>query len=553
MSTTLVTSRRQQSATTSTSSRRQPATSSTSRSPTATASTTTTTSSPKATSQSSLESNSAFDQIETPVSSPSTAEPSIQPSSIYTSTAPIPTCSTTSECSGDRICSDGKCVTLDSASLFGGADSNPTSKLTTGSAVGVGIGLVVVMMLLVTIAFWIWRCRGKRPRKWSVEARMPVTLSRTPSNATDQKTLVASMPNSPQNAVFGATNTMTPGLFARVVAPQEIKEVGLRRSVSTNKKALPLLPLPQLPLPPIPKETKVYAINVSINKSMIMDEDMMQAVSPMRGNDTPRSSTPRDRAPRYKFEEYVPPVNNALPPTSISQAPVVNRNSSEYELRQYPKRQLDDDLLSVASSNGGSVPSSPFVETFPTSNSEECQTLSLPDLPPPSPSFSFRSYEWYQDIIEDPSNGDPSMLRSPARTSTQSMIPKPLFLFPKNKAIIMDPSPSLEPPSPASPGMHLHPNSAAMLSPTSPHFRLSPTVYTPPPRQPQQSVQKRITPPLASARVSALSVASQSTRESRSWVPAEGLYLADEGGLTRYLTFRRGDENHRPTSYSPLT
>lgn len=199
------------------------------------------------------------------------------------------------------------------------------------------------------------------------------------------------------------------------------------------------------------------------------------------------------------------------------------------------------------------MPSSPLVETFPASNTEECQTLSLPDLPPPSPSFSFRSYEWYQDIIEDPSNGDPNILRSPARTSTQSMIPKPLSLFPKPRTIIMDTSPSLEPSSPASPGMHLHPNSAAMLSPTSPNFRLSPTVYTPPPRQPQQPAQNRRTP-RTSARVSALSVASQSTRESRSWVPAEGLYLADEGGLTRYLTFRRGgDENHRPTSYSPLT
>jgi hypothetical protein len=441
---------------------------------------------------------------------------------------------------------------MDNAAPFGGSGSNPTSRLTTGSAIGIGIGLVAGMMLLIGMAFCIWRFRGKRPRRPSIEAPMH-SLSRTTSNATDQKTLVASMPNSPQYAAFNSRNSMNPGLFARIVAPQEIKEVGNNRQGSMDKKALPLLPLPQLPLPPIPKETKIYALNVSINKSMIMDEDMMQAVSPMRGNVTPRGGgTPRDRAPRYKFEEYVPLAANAPPPISISRPPAPERKGSEYELNQYPRKRQPSDAvaLSGGGSNGGSEPPSPAVETFPDSDSK-ARRLSLPELPPPSPSFSFRSYDWYQDIIEDP-NG--------ARTPTQDKFPKPLSLAPQDKMKHMDlgllPEPSSPGASSSASGMHLHPSSAALLSPTSPNFRLSPTVYTPPPRQSQQSqqsVQKQRMQPKNPSRASGLSIASHGARESRSWVPVEGLYLADEGGLTRYLTFRRGNEDSRPTSYSPLT
>ncbi|XP_014553658.1 hypothetical protein COCVIDRAFT_18476 [Bipolaris victoriae FI3] len=564
MSTTLVTSRTRQSTTTPTSTRRSIATSSTSSTPrpgpsTSTTTTTpTTSSSPTSTSQSNLASEFATSQLETDDRSPSPTEASLQSSSPYTNTPVIATCSTNSDCAYNKICSNERCVTMDSAAPFGGADSS--SRLTTGSAIGMGTGLVALLMLLTGIAVWILKRRARRPRNQSIEAPIQ-SRSRTTSDATDQKTLVASMPNSPQYPPFNSQSAMNPGLFARVVVPQEIKEVASSRHGSMDRKALPLLPLPQLPLPPVPKETKIYALNVSINKSMIMDEDMMQAVSPMRGNDTPRGcATPRDRAPRYKFEEYVPPAANAPPPIAISRTPASESQSSEYELAQYPKKEQQSEAVPLPDGgpNGGLEPLSPVVETF-TSSDSKARQLSLPDLPPPSPSFSFRSYDWYQDIIEEPSNGNG------ARTPTQAKFPQTLSLFPQSTPRNMDlgvlPEPSSPGASSIASGTHLHPSSAAMLSPTSPNFRLSPTVYTPPPRQssqpqpppqPQQHVQKQKTQTKSSLRTSAVSAVSHKTRESRSWLPAEGLYLADEGGLTRYLTFRRGNEDSRPTSYSPL-
>ncbi|EMD59548.1 hypothetical protein COCSADRAFT_40741 [Bipolaris sorokiniana ND90Pr] len=556
MSTTLVTSRTRQSTTTPTSTR-SIATSSTSSTPrprptSSTTTTPTTSSSPKSTSQSNLASELATSQLETDDRSTSPTEASLQSNSPYTNTPAIATCSMNSDCAYDKICSNERCVTMDSAAPFGGADS--TSRLTTGSAIGMGTGLVALLMLLTGITVWILKRRAQRPRNQSVEAPIQ-SRSRTTSDATDQKTLVASMPNSPQYPAFNSQSAMNPGLFTRVIAPQETKEVASSRHGSMDRKALPLLPLPQLPLPPIPKETKVYALNVSINKSMIMDEDMMQAVSPMRGNDTPRGgATQRDRAPRYKFEEYIPPVANAPPPIAISRAPAPGLQSSEYELGQYPKKEQQSEAvpLSDGGPNGGLEPLSPVVETF-TSSDSKARQLSLPDLPPPSPSFSFRSYDWYQDIIEEPSNGNG------ARTPTQAKFPKMLSLFPQSTTRNMDlgvlPEPSSPGASSIASGTHLHPSSAAMLSPTSPNFRLSPTVYTPPPRQlsqSQQHIQKQKTQTKSSSRISAVSTASHKTRESRSWLPAEGLYLADEGGLTRYLTFRRGNEDNRPTSYSPL-
>ncbi|KAJ6276692.1 hypothetical protein J3E71DRAFT_394800 [Bipolaris maydis] len=556
MDETVINRRTRQSTTTPTSTQRSIATSSTSSTPRPSGSTTpttpTTSSSPTSTSQSSLASELATSQLETDDRSPSPTEASLQSTSLYTNTPAIATCSTNSDCANDRICSNERCITMDSAAPFGGADS--TSRLTTGSAIVMGTGLVALLMLLTGFAVWILKRRAQRPGNQSIEAPMQ-SRSRTTSNATDQKTLVASMPNSPQYPAFNSQSAMSPGLFARMVAPQEIKEVASSRHGSMDKKALPLLPLPQLPLPPIPKETKIYALNVSINKSMIMDEDMMQAVSPMRGNDTPRGgATPRDRAPRYKFEEYVPPVANAPPPIAISRAPAPGSQSSEYELGQYPKKEQESKVvpLSDRGPNGGLEPLSPVVETVASLDGKARQ-LSLPDLPPPSPSFSFRSYDWYQDIIEEPSNGNG------ARTPTQVKFPPTLSLFPQSTSRNMDlgvlPEPSSPGASSIASGTFLHPSSAALLSPTSPNFRLSPTVYTPPPRQssqPQQHVQKQKTETKSSSRTSAASTTSHKTRESRSWLPAEGLYLADEGGLTRYLTFRRGNEDNRPTSYSPL-
>ncbi|EOA91206.1 hypothetical protein ACJQWK_03846 [Exserohilum turcicum] len=558
MSTTFISSRRRQSTITFTSSRRRQATSSTT--PTSTESSLRTASlPPTAEPPSNLASDLRFAQLKTDAANPSTINGPIQPP---------PACSTDSACATDKTCHRVGCVAMENAAPFGGSDSTPTSHLTTASAIAVGVGLVATLVLLAGIAFWVCRRRAQRPRNQSLEAAMQNPLSRSASNATDSKTLVASMPNSPQNVAFTYQHAMGPGFFARALVSDETKDTS-KLQVSTDNvygrsgpKALPLLPLPNLPLPPPPKDTTLYALNVSINKSMIMDEDMMQAVSPLRGNDTPRSSIPRERAPRYIFEEYIPPPIQAPPPISIWQAPTSDAQNLEYELSAYPKKSDSDEtvLLSGRGSVVASEPSSPLVESFPDIDSST-HRLSLGDLPPPSPSFSFRSYDWYQEIIEDPTQGEPttptlSSHRS-ARASRSSAFPKPLYFSPSKNTKAVDSSLYPEPLSPgappAAPGTHLHPNSAAKLSPTSPNFRLSPTVYTPPQRSSLPAEQ----PPLEaklSVRASRLSKRGRTPHDSRSWLPEEGLYLADECGLTRYLTFRRGnEEGGRPTSYSPLT
>lgn len=588
MSTTLITSRRQGEITTSTSSRRTPATSTSSqrasttsttqRKPSATPTSLRVASSSPTALPTNLASDFSFIQLETnPV--PSATNSIDQPSLIDTSVGASETCSTDSNCTKDQTCSSSRCVAMNGAAPLGGSGPEPTSQLTPGSAIGIGVGVVGLVVLMVALGYWFWRIRARRPRPQTIEESSN-DLRRCATNATDQRTLVASLPNSPQNAAFSQQQTMAPELFARALAFNDTKEkAGSKRSDSLDKKsristekALPPRPTPHPlmsnPLPPPPTEPKRYAVNVNINKSMIFDDEMINAVSSLRGNDTPRSSgTPRDRKPQYKFEEYIPPTAKP-PPVIISQpTPTTEKRNSEYELSQFPNRRNSADTVSIADDNsskgGDSEPPSPIVETLSRLESKAPQ-LPLPDLPPPSPSFSFRSYDWYQDIIGDQPNGEPATptlpSRNPARTPTQSTFPKPLSLSPKktkpadlaNLDSSLIPAPLSPAAPPAASGLLLHPSSAALPSPTSPNFRLSPTVYTPPSRQ---SPPIPPTAPLrSSARASTQSTMTRATHDSRSWLPDDGLYLAEEGDeYAEYKTYHRPSEDSRPTSYSPLT
>ncbi|KAF7446895.1 hypothetical protein PtrSN002B_008865 [Pyrenophora tritici-repentis] len=568
MSTTIVTTRRRDETTTSTASRRQPSTFSTLR-----YSTTTPDPSSADTSPTPLPTNFASDfsfvvfetKTPSPSPSPSTIDTNIQSSPMGSSTAALESCSTDNDCAANKICSSAKCTGLNDAAPFGGSGPEPTSQLSTGAAIGVGVGLVAVVALLITFGFWFRRFRGSRERLPSTEASSG-NRHRSTSSATDQKTLVASLPNSPQSRALNLQRSMNtgPDFFAKT----NREKMGHRRPQSTyqvngrnsTEKALPLPPLNGVPLATAPTDSRLYAVNVNINKSMIFDDDMMNAVNALRATETPRHSTPsRAPTPRYRFEEYVPPLK---------------KRNSEYELAQYPRkteiRSVHTVSISDVSSISDSAPPSPIVDSI-------APQLPLPDLPPPSPRLSFRSYDWYQDIIGEP--GTPSVLsRSPARTPTTATFPEPLS-HSKKKPTHLEPSLMPAPLSPglhnSTPGLHLHPSSAAFPSPTNANFRLPSTVYTPPPRRDTSPTPSITAMPgrgsgrnsgrnstraslrasvRASLRASALSTLTRNTHESRSWLPEDGLYLSEDGEYTpyEYDTFGRRSEDSRPTSYSPL-
>ncbi|KAF1835685.1 hypothetical protein BDW02DRAFT_277374 [Decorospora gaudefroyi] len=511
----------------------------------------------------SLESDFSF-VLET--ASPTPSQSNSDTSSVFPTASiaigAIETCSTDDDCVTGKTCSNAKCVSSSvAAAPFGGSGSEPTSQLSQASAIGVAAGVVGFMALVIGLGFWFWRKRGNRPRKESIETPSH-NRNRSASNATDQKTLVASLPNSPQSAGFTHQQSMPLGFSAKALeynqAEKKNEDNGSEsRNNSSDvnmEKALPLAP--ENPLPPPPTEPKRYAVNVNIDKSSIFDDDMMNAVS-IRGNDTPRSSgTPRDRT-QYRFEEYIPRPTNT-PPISISRAPEPTKRNSEYELDQYPNKRSSADTVSSNhdSSRSDSRPPSPILESLAKLESKAPQ-IPLPDLPPPSPSFSFRSYDWYQDIISDQPSGEPTTptipSRNPARTPTQATFPKPLSLSPK-KLKDVDASLIPEPLSPAAPsvvsGLHLHPNSAALASPTSPKFRLPPTVYT----MPSRPSVTPTPPPRSPVRASMFSTMTRTTHNSRSWLPDDGLYLAEEEeDFTNFKKFRRPSDPSRPTSYSPLT
>ncbi|CAE7219208.1 hypothetical protein P3342_013372 [Pyrenophora teres f. teres] len=606
MSTTIVTTRRRDQTTTSTASRRQPSTFSTLR-----YSSTKPSPSSGDPSPTPLPTNFASDfsfvvfETKTPSPSPSATDTNSQSSPVGSTIAASESCSTDNDCAANTICSSAKCAGVNDAAPFGGSGPEPTSQLSTGAAIGVGVGLVAVVALLVALGFWFRRFRRSRERLESTEAASG-NRHRSTSTATDQKTLVASLPSSPQSRALNLQRSMNagPDFFAKT----NREKMGHRRPESTyqvngrnsTEKALPLPPLNGVPLATAPTDSRLYAVNVNINKSMIFDDDMMNAVNALRATETPRHSSPlRAPTPRYRFEEYVPPVTST-PPISISPAqaptptpasapapapapapalgPDLNKRNSEYELDQYPRktdiRSVRTASISDVSSISDSAPPSPIVNSI-------APQLPLPDLPPPSARLSFRSYDWYQDIIGEPPT--PTVRsRSPARTPTQATFPEPLSPS-KKKPTHLEPSLMPAPLSPglhtSTPGLHLHPSSAALPSPTNTNFRLSPSVYTPPPRRDtsptpsitampgrgsgqnsgrnskRASVRASVRASMrASLRASRLSTMTKNTHESRSWLPEDGLYLSEEGEFTpyEYDTFGRRSEDSRPTSYSPL-
>jgi hypothetical protein len=589
MSTTIITSRRSRTTESATqlTSRREPSTSTTQRRPITTTSaslrlaSTSTTASPT-----NLEPDFSFVQLETSSSLPSAS--STETANALPNTgavvSPADSCSTNNDCAKDRTCSNKRCISVNDAAPLGGSGSEWTSQMSTGAAIGISFGVLAFIGLLIGVGFWYWRFRGRRPLKASIEAPA-FNRNRSASSATDQKTLVASLPNSPHDVRFGQQHSMNipPAFFAKALDSHPVREKPLpapsgsgdyETSRDSTGKALPVPPSTESPLPlpptePTQKETTRYAVNVNINKSMIFDDEMINAVSSLRGNDTPRSSgTPRDRT-QYRFEEYVPPKTKP-PPISITRAPSSPKRNSEYELGQYPNKRPSADTVSARSDDSEKTDSSPPSPILDTLSKLESKAPVLPfDLPPPSPSFSFRSYDWYQDIIGDgQQNAEPTTptvpTRHPARTPTQANFPKSLTLSPKKKPAGIDASLIPEPLSPAAPpaapGLHLHPSSASALpSPTSINFRLSPTVYTMPSRQDSNSPPIPPTAPLKNSarasRASMMSATTQTTHNSRSWLPDEGLYLAEEGeeDYTTWKSFQRRSEDSRPTSYSPLT
>lgn len=452
-------------------------------------------------------------------------------------------------------------MSVDDGAPFGGLDSQPTSRLTTPAAIGVGVGVVVFIILVAGLGFCFWSRRGGRKPLPVVVHPPRFSRHRSASNATDQKTLVASLPNSPQHPGF-QNNAMPPEFFAKALAfnggdkeKQEYRGSGSRNNSntvrSTTEKGLPAPPAGENPLPPAPAEPKRYALNVNINKSMIFDDAMISAVSSIRDG-----GTPRERAPRYRFEEYLPPVATT-PPISIARAPAKSTRSSVYEMDRYPRKRASVQTATTHSSEDSEDDLASPVEQARSRLQSKAPQLPLPDLPPPSPSLSFQSYDWYQDIIGDQPNGEPPTPtfppRSPARTPTQATFPATSTLPSRSfldTSLVPQPLPPAAPPAAA--GLHLHPSSAASPTPASPHFHLSPTVYTMPSRQPKLPPMPPSPPAPISARISTLSTMTRATHNSRSWLPDDGLYLAEEGTIDSYKRFRRPSDPSRPTSYSPF-
>ncbi|KAL6705928.1 hypothetical protein ACN47E_006207 [Coniothyrium glycines] len=491
-----------------------------------------------------------------PVQTPPPVAGSVNPSTTSPNVDAGATCTSDVDCTINTTCKNERCIAVTDSSAIGGLGPEPTSRLNTASAIGVGVGVIALLAVLIALIVWCFKVRGRSQAKGLVEGSLQSRV-RSASNATDQKTLVASLPNSPQNAAFHHHNTMRPGIFVKAFEYNESAKEKAEyrksiasidtsdcRSIATNK-ALPSVPHSENPLPPPPVEPKRYAINVNINKSMIFDDEgLIRAVSPLRDSDC---STPRERTPQYRFKEYLSP-STRTPRISITRQSTSNMRNSEYELEHYPQNKQSSTLESTQDEESNAETDRASIEQCePSTTTNKVPQLPLPDLPPPSPSFSFRSYDWYQDIISDQPNGE--------RTPTQA-------IFPKN----LTPSPSISAshghlvPEPLSPSgstfstvLHLHPGSAP--SPANTGYRLPSTVYQAPahssksPRLPPQPLSPESKP----SHISALSTMTRQTYNSRSWLPDDGLYLPEDGNVDMYKKFRRPSDANRPTSYSPLT
>lgn len=420
-----------------------------------------------------------------------------------TSTAIHKICSADSDCVNSGTCLEGICnTTVSQAAPFapaGSVGTEPTMHLDTGTAIGIGVGVVVLVLSMAGVGFWFFKLRRRLQRPVASPEAPPTTRDRSASTATkwtvdnDQKTLVASMPNSPQHAAFAAQTPGLPSQFytspgkviddeERTTGEKETAEYRRQEPGNQNDQT-PISPVDKA-LPAPPTEEKRYAINVNINKSMIFDDIMFNAA-----NYAPSPvMTPQERAPRYRFEEYLPPVAPRNPRISITRTKSIAMStmSSEYELENYPHGSGYIESNRNSRSDAGSEHNgSRTLDPRDNALSKLEGGLALPELPPPSPSFSFRSYDWYQDIIGGDSSATDQTFELPATPELPTRHPargvNPLFSNPPD-----DVSGSLhEPSSPAFPSpvasSHLHPSSARLShfppSPSSPSFRLSPAVY----------------------------------------------------------------------------
>lgn len=451
----------------------------------------------------------------------------------------VGTCSVDDDCATGRTCANGKCVDTNDAALFGGSDSDSTSHLSTASAIGIGVGVATLIALVIGFGIWFWRVRGRRTPNDLMESAL-ASHHKSASNATkwmvdnDQKTLVASFPNSPHNAGFHEQQHMSPVAFAKAVE---------------TEKTLPRPPRIENPLPPAPTDQKRYALNVNTNESMIFDEDMMKTACANR-----YSESPHEPLPRYRFEEYHPPVAGT-PSISITvRRPASSQRSSGYELQRFPnKRHSSTDNISLERTQ--------HLDPREVTLSElegKPPLLPLPDLPPPSPDFSFRSYDWYQEIIGDQQkSGPPTPTLSsgdPARTSTHATFPASPSHSPRfpevDSSLVPGPlSPSVPPHLAA-----LNPVSIAPLSSPNPDFRLSTAVPRSPKLPLTPSVPPKARPSSPNAtRVSMLSTVTHKNHNPQSGLPDNGMHIPDERKVDGWARVRRPSDPSRPTSYSPLS
>ncbi|KAL5120436.1 hypothetical protein ACEQ8H_001726 [Pleosporales sp. CAS-2024a] len=443
---------------------------------------------------------------------------------------------------------------------------------------------MALILCLFTSGLWLWK-RRERMTSYPIESP-PSTYGdgfreRSASTATDQKTLVASVPNSPQytsfheqreQALTAAYAQSVPSskmldhnqydMQERAMDRQSLNEAAGHESRSTEK-SLPLPPT-DMPLPPRPVK---YTINVNINKSMIFDDVLFNMASTPRDPGVPRDSgASRERMPKYRFEEYHPPITD-IPPISIRQ--ISSKRMPEIEMRPYPPQ--DSSLTSQSASDDSKddaevglkrqstlkrmdskPPQLPMLELLPLASPSFSFTppaqLPMPDLlPPPSPSFSFTSYDWYQDIIgtehtnmEDGTFGTVPWIPTPTQATFGAVCTS---TPPRLHASLMPAPLSLMAPPLLAGASFLHPSTAALISPTSSNFQLSPTVYEMPSRPPKAQPM----------RASLRSIMTQQTRASSHLLPDDGLYLPEEGTQATYMMSRGNlDDDSRPTSYTPL-
>jgi hypothetical protein len=467
------------------------------------------------------------------------------------------TCSQNIDCTGGKICVSGSCASDPQSNLFDGAGSRGTSHLNTGSAIGIVAVILALALIIFGVGFWCVRGRQRRQTRASTRAapadverqasaRTKRTLGRSASAATgwtvdnDQKTLVASLPNSPQYAGFAYSLQQQPEYYRPIGKLDEIVEksepalstrgVSRNPTTATRTSADKALPAP-------PAQEMTYSLNVRINKSMIFEDSLFTPSAPQ---------TPRSRGPRYRFEEVLPPVPGSNPQISVTQPKLATLASqaAEYEMHNYAKSKHSSVFSDITMRSRGSTQYGQAQVRDLRGSTLRRLEGELPALPaqtyyhtqafdtrPSSASYSFRSYDWYPDILDPDS---PPILTPDLSSNGHAAGVNPLSSHPFHHASVRKPSPlTLAPNSQTT--NHLHPNSASgMDSPTSSGYHLSPTVY----RMPSRSRTPQIVPTPPSTRPSSSSTMSSfhsANPRFTSWQPNDdNMIPEDDLPLPRY-------------------